>query len=358
MGINDVMGPLGTTCADRNTDINVPLMRSMGLGPSGQLEGGLDKDNDGVFDAQELIERQMGENSRAIYSLFFDSERQNRLWQWREHGSIDETRYVAIADTPDRQPDTERVVLEHPALNLPASADVLRGSIIMRKTGMPAGYIRVCLKSRATRNCGSWKRSVSDWRRHSFELRVPGPDAVLQLAHWGGARVEIVGLTLAETNSALDFDIRDARRLWKKSHGRGAALIRPDGRNVNSATPDFALVVDRDSTRSSAIDQAGRYFHAGFVQGQNYEICLQTKQDPLDPLLPTEGQGYLFLTDNRPVSEGTFSRLVFSPTASWTRVCSGKFTAPSDSINIYFGVEDYILNPGSFLVDDIEINNL
>ena len=358
IGVNDVVGPLNTPCADNSTEINEVLMQSMGLGRAGQLEGGLDKDNDGVFDAQELIERRLGENSRFVYSLFFDSERQNRLWQWRAQGSIDETRHMAIADSPGSQPVTDRVVLQHPDLNLPTSIDTLRGSIMMRKTQSPSGYMRVCLLSAGAQNCGAWKRASSDWRRHSFDLRMPGPDPVLQLMHWGRSQVEIVGLTLADTNSLLDFDTRDTRRLWKKSHGRGEALIRPDGRNENTSTPDFALVVDRDASRSDNLDQAGRYFHAGFVQGQVYEVCLQMKQDPLDPLQPWEGRGQLLLTDNQPVSEGAFITLQFRPTSDWERICTDRFIAPSDSVNIYFSTTRFTLTLGAYIVDDIEINGL
>ena len=100
-------------------NVDVDALRALGVEDPAQFYGRFDKDQDGVLDIQETLERLSGETARDFYWLGFDSPRRNALW------TVDQPRYVSWH--PDKRfariegrdtNDTSVRALSHRRLNL------------------------------------------------------------------------------------------------------------------------------------------------------------------------------------------------------------------------------------------------
>jgi hypothetical protein len=310
--------------------------------------GWADKDANGLFDLQEVIEDSLGEHPKDWHWLGFESHRRNATWEPSSRArfnTVDPLRGIARLSTVGESYDGYRRALQHRALvGIEPDGNytvAFRARVLRRSASFP---LRVCLRGR----CKRVDVSPGDWKTVVIRLKARSALNGLVIQLLAGTEVELADLSVIQAGAVMDFDAHPKRVAWRNGSGRG--LVVPSGRRTtqeeNDDVPDFA---GRVKVVPGATVYTLRNDALGIDGGRGYKVCFSAVAD--QGLVAAVGMVRVreTATDTTLVEQG------FSPSGSWDEVCTLPFRAESDSATIEFGSRSSSFGSGRYLVDDIRV---
>lgn len=302
--------------------------------------GKVDKNNNAVFDVQEDIERQRGENTRAAYWLGFENRRRNALWEIKAV-----TLDYDSAQTPVSY-GGPGLVLRHRFLNLKPNTDYrvgIRVKTIASGTPAPRDPRHIAM------TVGFEREDQAAWSTATLTT-VPGTDvlqagvlhtdsspspffAIRTTASFTGSISEI---QLIEDGTLDTFELIDQREGWVTSFGQPGSFL-PRGVTASGPKPDFALQVV--SLFGGAIPVSTQKLL--FLPGRSQDLCFKAAM--------TAGTG----TGTVKITSGASTVLdaAFPLTTAWTRQCFRRIVTPSTDTTLTFAGTI----ASSYLVDDVSL---
>ncbi|MBN9167753.1 MAG: hypothetical protein BGO98_25445 [Myxococcales bacterium 68-20] len=300
--------------------------------------GSVDKSVNGVFDVQEDIERQRGENQRSSYWLGFDSRRRNVLW---ERGFVfleyetKETRVEFVAGG---------LVLRHRSLNLKPNT-WYRVGVRVRTNSAGSAYALSVGFERS--NQPAWSVAALATAPGSTVLRTaviktdanPAPFfAIRTTAAFNGAISEV---QLIEDGSTQGFDLIDEREGWTTTFGPANFVPRGvTSTNIN-APPDFALQV-RPSKATAIAASTQKLL---FLPNRAQRLCFKARA-----LGSTAASGVATVTSGG----SQVLNVSFALPTTWASYCFGRIYTPSTDSKLSFGASGGLTT--SYLVDDVRVD--
>jgi hypothetical protein len=301
--------------------------------------GKVDKSVNGVFDVQEDIEWQRGENQRISYWLGFDSRRRNQLW---------ETGFVLIDHDAKQTPIPyvgAGLVLRHRLLNLKPNTNYRVGvkvatnsagnaaalSVGFERSKQPAWSVATLATVPGTTVLRTAMIRTDGDPRPFFAVRTTGA--------FNGAISEI---QLIEDGSTSTFELADQREGWTTAFGRAHFLPQGVTAGNAGAAPDFALRVRPLFT--TAIPTSTQKLL--FLPSRGQRVCFQVRA-----LAATTATGTLRIT-----SGGSQIRnATFPLTTSWETRCFGRIWTPSTDTTLTLASSEGLYT--SYLVDNLRVDD-
>jgi hypothetical protein len=302
-----------------------------------RYEGKVDKSVNGVFDVQEDVERQRGENQRTSYWLGFDSRRRIPLW---------ETGFVLI-DYDSKQTPIPYVgaglVLRHRFLNLKPDTSYRVGvrvrtnsagnanalTVGFERSGQPAWSVAPLATSPGT-----------DVYRTAMIRTDAGAKPFFAIRTTGAFNGSIAEIQLIEDGTASSFELMDEREGWTTPFGRGFFLPQGVTAANPGAPPDFALRVRPLFT--TAIPTSTQKLL--FLPGRGQRMCFKARA-----MADTGASGVVRIT-----SGGTqVLNATFPLTTTWESRCYGRLYTPATDTTLTFSSTEGLST--SYLVDDVGV---
>lgn len=340
-------------------NINSTELQAHGLTPA-TYKGKLDKNNNGVFDIQEDLERRRGEARRDHYTFSFGSQRQNALWDTFPYSApvkfyLDQ-RFVHL---PKAGGVGYKTALRHVRLNLRPKTTYRVSVMIYGNTTVKNG-----LRFSMDRKFGSFGWAPMQhkyvnisktpvWQMVTFRLTTSsGKEHTLSINKLPQTDASLAALSLIEEGSRMDFETHDKRFHWRNDNSGARAFILPDGRGTGT---NWAALARRTDTLSMGKDWPLRNRQLALVPGRSYRVCLHKRNFSRHPRSRVTG----ILRIKSGNSEVVYRKFDASNPA-WQQVCTDNFKVPTSDNNLQLGI--YANRPdqkspsnASYLVDDLEI---
>lgn len=304
--------------------------------------GKVDKNNNAVFDVQEDIERQRGENQRSTYWLGFENRRRNALWEIKavtiDYGS---------AQTPVSY-GGPGLVLRHRFLNLKPNTNYRVGiRVTTTSSGTPAPrdprHIALTVGfEREDQAAWSTATLTTTPGTDSFQTALLHTDAspapffaIRTTSAFSGALRDI---ELIEDGTLDGFELIDQREGWGTSFGQPASFL-PRGVTSTNGAPDFALQVVSLFGGSIPVSTQKLLF----LPGRSQDLCFKAA------MTAGTGTGTVKITSGSSV----VLNATFPLTTAWTRPCFPRIVTPSTDTTLTFASTGTIAS--SYLVDDVSL---
>lgn len=305
--------------------------------------GRLDKDNNYLFDIQEHIERNLGENARDWYFLGFNSERRNALWDKPWYTTFNALNHTAHISTPS-EPLTGWEALVHRHLPLEANTKY-RVSLMINVTATSApNNLRVVLRSsnrrpsltvRPTKQVTESTFSVptnpgTGWQLVTFALESQSTSPELAFIVGGKLDALLSSVSIIRDDAVMDFDSADKRFSWRNDNTGGRGRIVPDG--DDALRPDWAAWVTPTAGLAPGNDWPLRNRQLAIVPGTPYQLCVDVRlARPQTTRVTTTGAMRLLSAGSE------VARTDFVPTLNWTQTCTQPFQVTSSDNNLQLG---------------------
>lgn len=320
--------------------VNTAFVQSLGLNPSSYY-GWADEELDWEFDIQRDLERLRGEARRGWYSLGFESQRRNALW--------DPVSGMTSFDVNNRWARILRSsgsgftdALSHRKLNLQAGTYRLT---VMTYTSSAAysSSLWVGFKSGGSYVSGQYVPNTvgSGWQMHTLYITAPSDNAELTFGAYGTADILLSAVSLVKQGDVMDFDTFDKRTNWRNDITGGRALVVPDGRTTG--TPNWAVVLRAPATSGYPV----RNRQLALDANRSYRICFDARR----PSSTGSAQAELRVVSGGTVATST-QRYVGT---SWANYCTSTFVPPSDDNNLQIRL---MSGDAAFYVDNITITEM
>ena len=315
-----------------------------------QYLGSLDKNQNGVVDIQEHLERAAGEGQRDFYYINFNSNRSNVLQG--PYGPTADVNWLGplgflhAEDVRDSESDVDdylvwpRWLLQHSGLGLDPKSPYM---VLVNSDGPAAAddSLRVCIEECRFEDFGN---SFIDTSISHF-----AGGGHLSLSSHSKAPSNIWDITISTPTTLYDFDTADKRRIWSRRNGPPAGLapafIWPQGRNKLRQV-DWAGIV-RDEKRSTS-SEFSLSTHLLPIPAGDATVCFFVRG--------LNGSGGKQTGVVRLISDGT-SELVFDiEDGEWKQICLNDAKVDDGGSELLFGSR--ASTEFRYAVDDISINRL
>lgn len=340
--------------------VNEYLLQELGVNEWTSFYGAVDKNDDGVFDVQNAIERALGETTREVYWLGFESNRRNRLWTASRSTRFDVDRGRAEIDTRGIRTPRE-AVLSHERLNLKPNT---RYTLIYAATLSERGTNPRPLNVVVTQPDGGSSVHIINFDRDRpwfvvpFENEGGGTSIAFDAAQ--GVRASIMSVAIVEDGALLDFDMADGRSVWTDA-GNGLALIWPTGRPADptardvEARPEWSGVARRKPGDGASELFSLKTSIVAAERSEETRACFWTRQSGRGDFAPTVKALARWTSQLREI---VASRVVFDPEATnWKQHCTPWVPASGGGMRLEFGTVSTRPASGSYLVDDVNIQS-
>ncbi|MBX3193113.1 MAG: trypsin-like peptidase domain-containing protein [Labilithrix sp.] len=297
--------------------------------------GKVDKSVNGVFDVQEDIERQRGENRRTSYGLGFDSRRRNQLW---------ETGFVAIDPVAKETPIPyvgAGLVLRHRFLNLKPNTSYRVGVKVKTNSAGNGSALSVGFERS---NQAAWSVANLATTPGTTVLRTAvirtdaSPNPFFALRTTGAFNGSVSEIQLVEDGATNTFELADDREGWSTVFG--PANFLPRGVNGEIGPPNFALAVRALWSTSIPVSTQKMLFVANRAQ----RLCFSARA-----LASTAASGVARVT----TGGSQVLNANFPLSTSWTNHCFGRIYTPSSDTTLTFASNGSIST--SYLVDNVRV---
>jgi hypothetical protein len=299
--------------------------------------GKVDKSVNGVFDVQEDIERQRGENRRTSYWLGFDSRRRNQLW---------ETGFVLMDYDAKATPVTyvgAGLVLRHRFLNLKPNTNYRVGVKVKTNsagntTALSVGFERSNQAAWSVANLGTTPGSTV--LRTAVIRTDANPNPFFAIRTTGAFDGSVSEVQLIEDGSTNTFELSDDREGWTTAFG--PANFLPRGiTSANGGAPDFALAV-RPIFGTSIPASTQKML---FVPNRAQRVCFSVRS-----LATTSASGLVRVTSGGNQVLNT----TFALSTAWSNYCFGRIYTQSTDTTLSFASSGNIST--SYLVDNVRVD--
>jgi hypothetical protein len=358
-----------------------------GLAAAG-FAGKLDKDGNYLFDIQEAIENLGGENPRDWYYLGFESERRNALWTKDPSVSFDPahgTARVRVVRTA-----RQKAVLRHARLPLAEGAKYrvsFRINVAAASSGLPL-TVRLLHGNTIDDSADVLTSPGGGWKTVSVALDTSFAGDELALVVNGTLDASLTSFSVIRDFAVMDFDSADKRWGWRNDNTGGRALVLPDGMPEFGAS--WAGLARPTNTQAAGTDWPLGNRELAIVPHTDYRLCAVVRYEgpiadavngPPDggpPELPDANPGEVAPSAPASASAGPASsgviwrvddgyrtmrvlsagqevvRASFIPSAAWTAVCTGVFSAPTADNEVQLGFAAPTARLG-FFVDNVRL---
>lgn len=305
-----------------------------------EYAGEVDWNGNGVFDVQEDIERQRGENRRSSYWLGFDNRRRNELWQWGLVSMNYDTRQTSVNFSG------AGLVLRHRFLNLKPNTSYRVGMLVKTEsagngTALSVGFER---REQPAWSVANLATTPGKHILRTAIIRTDGnPNPFFAIRTTGAFKGSVSEIQLIEDGATSSFELSDEREGWKTSFRTTAHFLPRGAASDSGGAPDFVLHV-RHSTSPIGGARPVSTQKLLFLTNRVQRLCFKARS-----LSSTSARGTVRIKSG--VAQALNSS--FQLTTKWTTHCFDRIRTASTDTTLTFSSSD---NRTSYLVDDVRLD--